>query len=416
MAQPGQDIKISTSVWPSLCVQISESWAVVLKQDRVHTDLNQLLENYRVLLCAGCGGVGKTTTAAALALAAARRNKRVLCLTIDPAKRLAQSLGLSSFTTEARTVAPEVFEAAGLDVPGSLTVMMLDTKTTFDALVGSLAENQEKRSSIIDNVLYQYISTSLAGTQEYMAMEKLYAVKDDPAYDLILLDTPPTSHALDFLDAPDRLVSAIDSPAVRWFMQAFQRSGALSLNLLQRTAATILRGMGRITGGGFLEQVASLVTDMNDLFGGWRARADEVATALRGPDVGYVLITSPDPMSVREVLFFAERLAEQKTFPAAYVVNRVRGVETDADEEQIAAALAAQEVELKEEGVARVRAAAEQEERLGQLDKLNLIALEEAQGGQGETPFIVHVPEFPKDIHTIQRLLWVSDVLAPQAS
>lgn len=378
------------------------------------TDLNPLLDDYRVLLCAGCGGVGKTTTSAALALAAARRGKRVLCLTIDPARRLAQSLGLESFTTEARKVNPEVFAAAGLDVPGSLTVMMLDTKTTFDALVSSLAKDEEKHRSIIDNVLYQYISTSLAGTQEYMAMEKLYAVKDDPAYDLILLDTPPTSHALDFLDAPERLVNAIDSPAVRWFMQAFQRSGALSFNLLQRTAATILRGMGRITGGGFLEQVASLVTEMNDLFGGWRARADEVATALRGPDVGYVLITSPDPMSVREVLFFSERLAEQKTAPAAYVVNRVRGVQAGATEQNVARALAARGIELAEDGVERVLRATEQEERLGELDRLNLHALEEAHSESGGRACIVHVPEFPKDIHTIQRLLWVTDVLAPE--
>src|SRR5690606_11880048 len=126
----------------------------------------------------------------------------------------------------------------------------------------------------------QYISTKLAGTQEYMAMEKLYEVKGDPAYDLVLLDTPPTSHALDFLAAPVRLVGAIDSPAVRWFVEAFQRSERLSLNLLQRTAATVLRGIARITGGGFLEQVTVFVTEMNELFGDWRARADVVASAL----------------------------------------------------------------------------------------------------------------------------------------
>src|SRR5262245_29039194 len=153
--------------------------------------LGPLLDTKRVILCVGCGGVGKTTTTAALGLAAARRGKRVLCLTIDPARRLSQSLGLREMTTEAQRVKQSVFAAAGLDVPGSMTVMMLDTKSTFDSLVASLATTPQKRDHILNNTLYKYISTSLAGTQEYMAMEKLYAVRADPAYDLILLDTPP---------------------------------------------------------------------------------------------------------------------------------------------------------------------------------------------------------------------------------
>ncbi len=374
-------------------------------------DLARLLETRRVLLCVGCGGVGKTTTCAALGLAAARRGKRVLCLTIDPAKRLAESLGLSELTTEAQRIDPAVFRAAGLEVPGSLTVMMLDTKTTFDNLVTSLAASPQKRDSILKNVLYQYISTKLAGTQEYMAMEKLYAVKDSPEYDIILLDTPPTSHALDFLDAPERLVGAIDSPAVRWFLEAFQRSGKLSLNLLQRTAATVLRGIGRITGGGFLEQVAVFVSEMNDLFGGWRQRAEVIAGALRGDDVGYLLVTTPESMSLREVLFFAERLVSQGMQPSAYVVNRVHGVPGEvASEAEAAAALAARGIRLGKGGPGRVVEAARQELRLGELDRLHLLALEGL--GDGGPP-IVHVPDFPKDIHDVSRLAWVADVLAP---
>src|SRR5262249_25923809 len=220
----------------------------------------------------------------------------------------------------------EVFVAAGVDVPGSMTVMMLDTKSTFDNLIASLATTQEKRDHILNNALYKYISTSLAGTQEYMAMEKLYAVKDDPAYDLVLLDTPPTTNALDFLDAPERLIGALDSAATRWFVQAFQSSGKLSLNLLAKSTAAILRGIGKLTGGGFLEQVASFITEINEIFGSWRARANEVAGALRGPDVAYVLVTTPDPLSVREVLYFAERLREQSMRRDAFVVNRVHPV------------------------------------------------------------------------------------------
>ena len=369
----------------------------------------------------GCGGVGKTTTCAALGLAAARLGKRVLCLTIDPAKRLAQSLGLKEFGTEAQQIQPAVFQAAGLDVPGSLTVMMLDTKSTFDALVTELAATEDKRQRILDNVMYQYIATSLAGTQEYMAMEKLYSVRQSSDYDIILLDTPPTSHALDFLDAPERLVSAIDSPAVRWFLKAFQASGKLSFDLLARSAATVLRGMGRIIGGGFLEQIALFVTEINDLFGGWRARADEVAGALRGPDVAYVLVTTPDGMCIREVLFFADRLEKQDLRPDAYVVNRVHpgfaALGDHTDSTAIERALVDAGLDLGPTGASKVAEAAQQEQRRAKLDRLHMVALEEVyaegQDGQPRSPAVACVPDFPQDIHDVKRLAWVADALLP---
>ena len=177
--------------------------------------LQPLLEKHRVLLCVGSGGVGKTTITAALGLAAALRGKRVLCLTIDPARRLANSLGLDRMTSEATRVEPRHFENHGLSVTGSLTVMMLDTKRTFDELVVRHASSPEARDRILQNKLYQYVSTNLAGTQEYMAMEKLMSVKADADFDLIILDTPPTSNALDFLDAPERcLLHSTAAPCV----------------------------------------------------------------------------------------------------------------------------------------------------------------------------------------------------------
>src|SRR5690606_183536 len=290
--------------------------------------------------------------------------------------------------------------------------MMLDTKRTFDALVASLAESEERKKAVLGNVLYQYISTSLAGTQEYMAMEKLYEVKDDPRFDIVLLDTPPTSHALDFLDAPERLVGAIDSPAVRWFLKAFQRSGPLSLNLLQKSAATVLKGMGRITGGGFLEQVATFLSEMNDLFGGWRDRAERISSALRADGDGYVLVTTPEPMSVREVLFFSERLREQSMRPDAYVVNRLHGVQAEVDEAQVEGAVERRKLALDEGAAARILAAVQAERRLGELNRLHLIALEEAFG-ESEQPARVPVPAVARATHDVQGLAWVSDVLAP---
>ncbi|MFO0760696.1 MAG: ArsA-related P-loop ATPase [Byssovorax sp.] len=378
--------------------------------------LGPLLDTRRVILCVGCGGVGKTTTTAALGLAAARRGKRVLCLTIDPARRLSQSLGLSEMTPLAQRVSPEVFKKAGLDVPGSMTVMMLDTKSTFDALIASLAPTADKRDHILNNVLYKYISTSLAGTQEYMAMEKLYAVRADPAYDLILLDTPPTQNALDFLDAPERLIGALDSAATRWFVQAFQSSGKLSFNLLAKSTAAILRGIGKLTGGGFLEQIASFISEINELFGGWRERATQVASALRGADVAYVLVTTPDPLSVREVIYFADRLREQNMRRDAFVVNRVHPMYGRLPTEpEIEDALGQSGLPLDRSAAPRLLRAAEDETRLGKQDAIHLLGLEGALDDEAEGGTIqVKIPAFPYDIYDIQRLGRVSDLLAPR--
>jgi anion-transporting ArsA/GET3 family ATPase len=377
--------------------------------------LGRLLDTRRVILVVGCGGVGKTTTTAALGLAAARRGKRVLCLTIDPARRLSQSLGLEQMTTTAQQVDPVLFEQAGVSVPGSMTVMMLDTKSTFDNLIASLAPNAEKRDSILNNVLYKYISTSLAGTQEYMAMEKLYSVKGDPAYDVILLDTPPTTNALDFLDAPERLIGALDSSATRWFVQAFQSSGKLSLNLLARSTAAILRGIGRLTGGGFLEQMASFITEINAIFGSWRDRANEVAGALRGPDIAYVLVTTPDPLSVREVLYFADRLRQQGMRRDAFVVNRVHPVYGAVpDVGEVERAIAAHHLTLGAGAAERLCLVAGEETRMGKMDQIHLMALEGALEDETSSGSLsVQVPAFPYDVHDLQRLARVADLLAP---
>ena len=383
---------------------------------RPSAGLGALLHDRRVILCVGCGGVGKTTTTAALGLAAARRGKRVLCLTIDPARRLSQSLGIEEMKTDAQTIDPAVFAEAGVAVTGSMTVMMLDTKSTFDNLVDQLAPTPEQRDRILGNVLYKYISTSLAGTQEYMAMEKLYAVKGDPAYDLILLDTPPTTNALDFLDAPERLVGAIDSAATRWFVQAFQSSGKLSLNLLARSTAAILKGIGKLTGSGFLEQVAAFISEINAVFGGWRQRAETVSAALRGPEVAYVLVTTPDPLCVREVLYFAERLREQDMRRDAFVVNRVHpnygSLPAPAD---VATLLDAAAIHMDAGAPERLIQAAVDESRMGVLDQRHLRALDQALAGEQQDGSLrVDVPAFPYDIYDVSRLARVADVLAPR--
>lgn len=379
--------------------------------------LAKLLETRRVVLCVGSGGVGKTTTTAALGLAAAMAGKRVLCLTIDPAHRLAQSLGLSEMKAQAQEVEPARFEAAGLRVPGSLTVMMLDTKQTFDELVVKYASSPEARDRILGNKLYKYVSTSLAGTQEYMAMEKLYAMKRDPSYDVILLDTPPTANALDFLDAPERLVGALDSAVMRWFLAAFESSGKLSLNLLAKSTALVLRAIGKLTGGGFLEDTAQFVTELNDLFGGFKNRAREVAAGLRGDDVAYVLVTSPEPMSIREVLYFGERLREQKMPRDAFVVNRVHPRRAPTEDRGLVEELLRERgIALDDDGPERVIRAALDEARQGELDAAHLAVLDRAIAEAREKPLRVDVPAYAKDVHDLAALAEVARVLAAPAA
>ena len=375
--------------------------------------LAELIASRRVLITVGAGGVGKTTTAAAIAVAAAMSGRRVLCMTIDPAKRLAESLGLKEMTSEAVEIQKEHFERSGLVLKGSLTAMMVDTKRTFDDLVVKYSSSPERAERLLGNKLYKYVSTSLAGTQEYMAKEKLIAVKDDPRYDLILLDTPPTANALDFLDAPQRLVEALDSATMKWFIQAFEASGKLSLNLLARSAALVLRGLGRITGTGFLQAMAEFISELNDLFGGFKQRAQAVEKALRSPEVAFVLVTSPAPMSIQEVLYFSARLEQANMPRGAFVVNRFRvpppcfAEKVSADD--AASAVAARGLKLDDDGPSRLVRAHEDAVKLASLDAYYIKQMDERTN---KSVPIVRVPELASDVHDVRLLATLAEMLS----
>jgi anion-transporting ArsA/GET3 family ATPase len=374
--------------------------------------LDQLVMTRRVLVTVGAGGVGKTTTAAALGVAAAARGRRVLCLTIDPARRLAEALGLERMSGDEQTIAPDLFEAVDLHMKGSLTAMMLDTKRTFDELVLKHSSSPERAKKLLDNKLYQYVSTSLAGTQEYMAMEKLVAVQRDPRFDLVILDTPPTANALDFLDAPGRLVEAVDSPTMRWFVQAFESTGKVGFNLLARSAAVVLRGLGRITGGGFLAAMAEFITELNDLFGGFKQRAQMVESSLRSPEVSFVLVTSPAPVSLEEAVFFSERLDRANMARGAFVVNRFRlpPLWTDAPpgEGDVAGAIASRGLHLEEGAPQRVVRAHADAIRLARRDAANVRSMNER--ASDNVP-IVRVPELASDVHDLKNLRDIAEIL-----
>ena len=373
--------------------------------------LRDVLDDHRVVVCVGCGGVGKTTTAAALSVHAARQGKRVLCLTIDPARRLANSLGLAEMTTEEQAVPAALFEERGLSIEGELSAMMLDTKRTFDDLVRRYASSPEVSQRILQNKVYQYLSTSLAGTQEYMAMEKLHAVREDARWDLIVLDTPPTSNALDFLDAPERLAGLVDSPAMRWFIQAFEGAGKFSFNLVGKGAAFLLRGLSKFTGTGFLEVVAEFVTDFNDLFGGFRDRARQVAEALRSPEVAFVIVTSPNPLAMEEAVFFSRRLEEAGMRRDAFVINGVRPLfaEPSVSEAELAEEIGPHLPGLDaERAVSRMRRALDDARTRAIADRLQADHLRQRAG---KDRLYVEVPAFEQDVHDLAALAEVAAYL-----
>ncbi len=375
------------------------------------TDLSRVLDTHRVIVCVGSGGVGKTTTSAALAVHAAAQGRRVLCLTIDPAKRLAESLGLGELRGSEQRVSPELFEAHGLTLRGSLSAMMLDMKHTFDDLIAGHASSPAQRDRILANRLYQYVSTSLAGTQEYMAMEKLHAVRHDGRFDLIVLDTPPTTNALDFLDAPQKLVGAIDSPVMRWFVDTLDTSNGLGL--VGRGAAFVLKGLGRFTGAEFLQNVGQFVNELNSLFGGFRERAAAVYDDLKSKDVAFVIVTSPSPLTVAEAIYFTRKLREYAIEPRAMVVNRVhRAPEPGPDDEartELFDFLAARHVSVEPNALlARMQLATEDARTLARRDSQGLKRLRQSIGE--DLPY-VEVPAFDRDVHDLRALARVSEYL-----
>ncbi len=373
------------------------------------TSLLPLLEGKRIVVCAGAGGVGKTTVAAAIALGFAGQGERVLCITIDPAKRLADSLGIGAMSSEEQTVSSELFDAAGLSVSGSLTVLMLDTKRTFDDLVTRHASSPEVRDRILQNRIYNYVSTSLAGTQSYMAMEKVLLVRQDPRFDRIVLDTPPTSNALDFLDAPERLIEAIDSAAMRWLTQTFEKSGRFSLNLVARGVALVLRGIARLTGKGFLEHLAEFVAELNELFGGFRERAIAVAKAFRSPELSYVLVTSAAPAAIDEVSYFAGRLREQGMRADAVVVNRLQPNPEQASEASVLELARELGLPATSELARSVLQAAADDRQRAEFEAAELAAL---PGALGEPPpRVFKVPVLAADVHDIESLSSVARLL-----
>jgi anion-transporting ArsA/GET3 family ATPase len=285
-------------------------------------DLESLLRGKQIIICCGSGGVGKTTVSAALGVQAALLGKKVLTLTVDPAKRLADSLGLSELGNQEARVPEERFLRHGKNPTGSLHAMMLDTKRTFDELIERYAPNEDVARNIMHNQFYQHLSSAMTGSHEYLAMEKLYQIHLEGRYDLIVLDTPPTKHALDFLEAPNRVRAFFDRSISQWFLKPYLTMGRMSLNLFNRTAGTVLRLVERFTGAEFLHDVSEFVTGLADSFDIFRSRAEEVMHVLRGEHTTFLLVTATDRSALEEAAYFYDRIQEASLPFGGIIANR----------------------------------------------------------------------------------------------
>jgi anion-transporting ArsA/GET3 family ATPase len=281
--------------------------------------LAKRLRGKSVCICAGPGGVGKTTTAAALALGLACRGQRVAVVTIDPARRLASALGIDELDNEPRRIDPALLAAHGIECKGELWATMLDAKRTFDALIARIAPDESAREEVLSNRIYQEISGAVAGTQEFSAIAKLYELHREGNFDTIVLDTPPARNALDFLDAPLRMTRFLEGRSVRMFLAP----GNLAARLVGRGSGLVLSMFSRFTGIDLIGELSGFFGALASMLDGFRERAHTIDRLLRDPATAFLLITSPEPEPAREALFFSEQLHSAGMMRAALIVNRV---------------------------------------------------------------------------------------------
>ncbi|TMA26735.1 MAG: ArsA family ATPase [Deltaproteobacteria bacterium] len=376
--------------------------------------LAQVLEGRKVICCVGSGGVGKTTVAAALALSAAIEGKRALVLTIDPARRLANSLGLKELGNQETRIAPELFAQAGLHPRGEMWAMMLDLKLTWDELVERQARSPEQARAILTNKLYQTLSTAMAGSLEYMAMEKVYEVHTARRFDVVVLDTPPTTNALDFLHASDRILDVLDNDAMRIILGPMLRAGKLWFKLLAAPSAMVLRTLARFTGTDFLRDLADFMIAFEGMYEGFKERAARVKALLTSPEAGFVLVTAPNPLTIQEALFFHQALREDRIATAAVVVNRVqRDPRRHGGPDNVAAMREALMLaQIKDSGdlAERLCTTLTEQSMLADLERREVERLSRTLSG---VPLLI-VPRLRKDVHDLSGLWQIDQFLGGQ--
>jgi anion-transporting ArsA/GET3 family ATPase len=354
----------------------------------------KLLEGKRVCVCCGSGGVGKTTTSAAIALGMAARGGKVAVVTIDPAKRLANALGLAELENEPRRVETERLSERGLEIRGELWAMMLDPKRTFDELIERIAPDPQRAEEIKRNRVYQELSTAVSGSQEFTAIAKLYDLDQLHEFDLLVLDTPPSRNAIDFLNAPGRLSSFLEGRALK----AFMRPTGLGMRVLGRGATPLLAALRRVTGIDLLADLSTFFGLLGDMTGDFSMRATEVERMLQGDSTGFLLVTSAQHEPIEEAIWFHRTLVESGFPFAGVVVNRVHhDLLGDREPEDVAAALGRA---LRSELAARVSENFHDYHVLARRDDHNLGRLGQELPGR---PVII--PHLDDDVHDVDGLL-----------
>ncbi|HEY3726091.1 MAG TPA: ArsA-related P-loop ATPase [Solirubrobacteraceae bacterium] len=359
--------------------------------------VQELLEGKRVCVCGGSGGVGKTTTSAAVALGMAARGAKVAVVTIDPAKRLANALGLEELENAPRRVEPERLAAAGIEGDGELWAMMLDPKRTFDELIERIAPDPARAQEIKDNRVYRELSTAVSGSQEFSAVAKLFELDREGDFDLLVLDTPPSRNALDFLDAPGRLTSFLEGRALKTLV----RPTGLGMRVLGRGAAPFLAGLRRVTGVDLLSDLSTFFALLGSMTDDFSERAREVEVMLRAPTTAFVLVTSAQSAAIDEAMWFRRTLQDSGLPFAGVIVNRVHhDVLGDAEAEDLLAALRSR---LPAELAARVAENFGDYHVLARRDARNI----ERLGAElGDRPLLL-VPHLDDDVHDVDGLLRV---------
>jgi len=351
-----------------------------------------LLAGKRMVICAGPGGVGKTTTAAAVALGMAARGAKVAVVTIDPAKRLANSLGLDALSNEPALIDPERFTEHGVEMRGELWAMMLDSKRTFDALIERLAPDDRTRDEVLTNRIYGQISNAVAGSQEFTAIAKLYELDSSGRFDLIVLDTPPSRDALHFLDAPDRLTGFFQGRAIRMFL----RPAGLSGKLFGRGTSVVFALLKRVTGVDLLQDLSVFFRSLGGMIDGFTERAERVKRLLHDPGTTFLLVTSPEREPVTETAYFHRKLIDAGMPFGGLVVNRLREAEVPPGD----GARPALREALGEGLAERVALSAAGLSRLAARDARNVERLRETLHG---APTVL-VPLLDDDVHDVEGL------------
>ncbi|MGK2932284.1 MAG: ArsA family ATPase [Solirubrobacterales bacterium] len=369
------------------------------------SSIEDVLEGNRICICAGSGGVGKTTSSAAIALGMAARGHKVCVLTIDPAKRLADSLGLEELGNEATQVDPKLIpKHAGNGNGGELWAMMLDAKETFDNLVARHAEDAEARDRVLNNRIYQQISGALAGSQEYMAMEKLFELHSEGRFDLLVLDTPPSRNALDFLDAPSRLTQFIEGKS----LQIFIKPSGFAAKVAGRGAGVALSVLKRLVGFDLLADLSEFFTAFSGMIDGFQDRAHRVSALLADEETCFVIVCGPQSDQVDEAVFFHSKLMESDMNFGGAVVNRVR-YRLGTKIPKIGALTEKLEPELERDGLAKAVARTLIEyDQLALRDEKNISRLRESL--TDDEP-VIRVPYLDTDVHDIEGLSVINEYL-----